>query len=153
MTLNFDFYKRLFVVIVAILQPFIIYFVCGELKSISSSWETVLQPLFIITNAMVSYFFFDLPKWRLPAVSLLLLTAFPTTVYNNFHDIVAILFFILCIYPMFLVKRFRFYLFIYFFSLIIGLFYGLFWMETWGIITLCLYHLHIMLFTNRIISR
>lgn len=151
--INFDFYKRLFVVIVAILQPFIIYFVCGNLKSISSSWDTILQPLFIITNAMVSYFFFDLPKWRLPSVSLLLLTAFPTTVYNNFHDIVAILFFVLCIYPMFLVKRFRFYLIIYFFSLVIGLFYGLFWMETWGIITLCLYHLHIMLFTNRIISR
>jgi hypothetical protein len=151
--LDFDFYKRLFVVFVAILQPFIIYGVCGSIGSISSSWETVLQPLFIITNAMVSYFFFDLPKWRIPAVSLLLLTAFPTTEYKTFHDIVAILFFITCLYPIFNLKRFRYYLLLYLFSLIVGLFFGLFWMETWGIITLCIYHLHLMLFTHRFVSR
>lgn len=151
--INFDFYKRLFVVLVAILQPFIIYFVCGNIESISSSWVTILQPLFIITNAMVSYFFFDLPKWRIPAVSLLLLTAFPTTEYKIFHDIVAILFFLSCIYPMTILKRFRYYLIIYLFSLIVGIFFGLFWMETWGIVTLCVYHLHLMLFTHRIVSR
>lgn len=151
--INFDFYKRLFVVLVAILQPFIIYFVCGNIESISSSWVTILQPLFIITNAMVSYFFFDLPKWKIPAVSLLLLTAFPTTEYKIFHDIVAILFFLSCIYPMTILKRFRYYLIIYLFSLIVGIFFGLFWMETWGIVTLCVYHLHLMLFTHRIVSR
>jgi len=58
MTKSFDFITRLFVVVLAVLQPFIIYFYCGELNSISQSWETDLQFLFILTNALVSYFFF-----------------------------------------------------------------------------------------------
>ena len=91
---NFELFKRLFISIIAVLQPFIIYFVCGDLVSISQSWNTNLQPLFIFTNALVSYFFFDIPKWRIPAVLLLLLTVFSVKDWFLLHNILAILFFV-----------------------------------------------------------
>ncbi len=51
---KFEIIKRLFTSVLAVLQPFIIYFTCGDLESISQSWSTQLQPLFIFTNALVS---------------------------------------------------------------------------------------------------
>ena len=94
---NFELSKRLFTSIIAVIQPFIIYLTCGHLDSISQSWNTPLQPLFIFTNALVSYFFFDLPKWRISAVLLLLLTVFSVESYVDIHNVLAILFFISCI--------------------------------------------------------
>jgi hypothetical protein len=145
---NFDFFKRLFTSVLAVLQPFIIYFFCGDLISISQSWDTPLQPLFIFTNALVSYFFFDLPKWRIPAVLLLLLTVFSVKDWFMLHNILAILFFIFSAFPLWSLKKFRFYLPIYIFSLFFLFFDGLYWMETWGIITLCFYHIHLMFYTK-----
>ena len=94
MITKFELFKRLFTAIIAVLQPFIIYFSCGDLISLSQSWNTPLQPLFIFTNALVSYFFFDLPKWRISAVLLLLLTVFSVESYVDIHNVLAILFFI-----------------------------------------------------------
>jgi len=91
---KFEIGKRLFTTIIALLQPFIIYFVCGDLISISQSWNTPLQPLFIFTNALVSYFFFDIHNWRIPAILLLLLTVFSVKDYFMLHNILAISFFI-----------------------------------------------------------
>jgi hypothetical protein len=145
---NFDFFKRLFTSVLAVLQPFIIYFFCGDLISISQSWNTPLQPLFIFTNALVSYFFFDLPKWRIPAVLLLLLTVFSVKDWFILHNILAISFFIFSAFPLWSLKKFRFYLPIYIFSLFFLFFDGLYWMETWGIITLCFYHIHLMFYTK-----
>ena len=93
---NFELYKRLFTALIAVLQPFIIYFTCGDLISLSQSWNTPLQPLFIFTNALVSYFFFDLPKWRVPAVLLLLLTVFSVEDYVTIHNVLAVGF-LLCV--------------------------------------------------------
>ncbi len=150
---NFELIKRLFTSIIAVLQPFIIYFTCGDLASISQSWTTPLQPLFIFTNALVSYFFFDMPKWRIPAVLLLLLTVFSVVDYPIFHNLVAIGFFISCVFPLWSLKKFRIYLPFYLFSILILIFDGMFWMETWAIIVLCFYHIHAMLYSRNIIRR
>ena len=145
---NFEFSKRLFTSVLAVLQPFIIYFTYGDLLSISQSWETPLQPLFIFTNALVSYFFFDLPKWRIPAVLLLLLTVFSVKDWFMLHNILAISFFIFSAFPLWSLKKFRFYLPIYIFSLFFLFFDGLYWSETWAIMTLCFYHTHLMFYTK-----
>jgi hypothetical protein len=148
MKLDFDFCKRLFISIIAVLQPFIIYMCYGELRSISQSWNTDLQPLFIFTNALVSYFFFDMPKWRIPAVLLLLLTVFSVKDWFVLHNVLAILFFIVSALSLWTIKKFRFYFGIYLLSIIFLLFDGFFWMETWAILTLCFYHVHIMIYTH-----
>jgi hypothetical protein len=150
---NFELIKRLFTSFLAMFLPFIIYFVCGDLKSISQSWETELQPLFIFTNALVSYFFFDLPKWRVPALLLLLLTVFSVEDWFILHNILAVLFFIVSAIPLWSLKKFRFYLPIYLVSVVFLFFDGFYWMETWAILTLGIYHVHLMLFTRKIISR
>jgi hypothetical protein len=139
-------FERLVASVLAVLQPFIIYFCYGDLNSISQSWETQLQPMFIIVNALVSFFFFKLEKWRIPAILLLLLTAFPVTDYFILHNILAVSFFIFSGISLWSIKRFRLYILVY---LISGLFLfdGLFWVETWAIITLVFYHIHIMLYT------
>lgn len=153
MKIKIDLIRRLFVIVLAILQPFIIYFYCGELTSISQVWDTDLQFLFIITNALVSYYFFELDRWKIPSSFLLLLSSFSVIDHFWLHNIFAILFFISCLIPIYLTKRFRYYLPIYLLSVLIWALKGFFWMETWGIITLCMYHLHLILFTNRIVSR
>jgi hypothetical protein len=106
---KFEIIKRLFTSVLAVLQPFIIYFSFGELQSISQSWETPLQPLFIFSNALVSYFLFDLPKWRIPAVLLLLLTVFSVQDWMVLHNVFAISFFIISSIPLWSIKKFRFY--------------------------------------------
>ncbi len=150
---SFDFLRRVFIIIVAILQPFIIYFHVGQIPSLSSVWSTDLQPLFIMTNAVVSYFFFDLPKWRIPSVCLLLLTAFPVTTFEVFHNLVAVLFFITCVYGLQSIKRFRWFLILYSLSVPVGIFFGLYWFETVGIIVLCAYHLNLMILRNIYLNR
>jgi hypothetical protein len=150
MTKSFEIIKRLFTSILAVLQPFIIYFTCGNLASISQTWDTPLQPLFIFTNALVSYFLFDLSKWRIPAVLLLLLTVFSVTDWFILHNILAVGFFIMAGVSMLSVKRFRFYIPIYLLSLFFLLNGGFFWMETWAIICLAAYHMHIIFYTLRL---
>lgn len=150
---KFDFLRRIFIIIVAMLQPFILYLYVGYLPSLSSSWETDLQPLFIMTNAVVSYFFFDFPKWRIPSVCLLVLTAFPVTVFSVFHNIVAVLFFISCVWGLQSIKRFRWFLIPYAFAVPVGIFYGLYWFETVGILVLCAYHLNLLIYRNIYLNR
>jgi len=74
--MNFNVTIRLGAIVLAMLQPIIILLVCGEIISFSSSWNTVLQPLYIMTNAITSYFLFSVNKWKIPALLLLTLTAF-----------------------------------------------------------------------------
>lgn len=143
---RFELFKRLFTAIIAVLQPFIIYFTCGDLISLSQSWNTPLQPLFIFTNALVSYFFFDLPKWRIPAVLLLLLTVFSVDGHPDLHNVLAILFFVFCVFPLWSIKRFRLYLPVYLISIVFLIFDGLYWMETWAIVSLCFYHIHLIIY-------
>jgi hypothetical protein len=142
---RWDMFERLFASFLAVLQPFIIYVLYGDNHAISRSWETPLQPMFIITNALVSFFFFKLEKWRIPATLLLLLTAFPVCDYFVLHNILAISFFIFSGVSLWSIKKFRFYLGIFLLSALF-LFDGLFWAETWGIITLVFYHIHLLVY-------
>lgn len=149
-----NFYKRLFVVLLAVLQPFIILMVCeDDIISISGSWRTELQPLFIITNILVSSFFYKLKKWKIPAISLFLLTAFSVDVYPMTHNIIAAVFFISSFYSLLKAKRFKYYSIVYLSSLIMGALYGLFSFETWSIVTLCVYHIHLLWYKHKLSLR
>jgi hypothetical protein len=145
-----DFIYRLFVIILGLLQPIIILIVLGDIDSISSSWNTVLQPLFICVNAMTSYFFFSAHRWGMSSVLLLLLTAFSIESFPIFHIILAIGFFVTCVYPIYRLERWRYYLIPYLFCIPIGLDYGLFWGEFWAIWVLCSYHAHIVIYMYKI---
>ena len=142
-------FERLFTSFLAVVQPFIIYFLYGDEDAISRVWDTPLQPMFIIINALVSFFFFKLPKWRVPELLLLLLTAFPVCNYFVLHNIFAILFFIFSGVSLWSLKKFRYYLVIFLMSSLF-LLDGLFWTETWGIITLVVYHIHVLIYTLRL---
>lgn len=133
-----------------LLMPIIILIVCGHLPSISNSWGTELQPLFIFVNALTSYFFFDAHRWRLPSVFILLLTSFSVVSFPILHNILATLFFASCLYPIWKLHRFRFYVWIYLLAVPIGFVMGLFWGEVFGVYVLCFYHIHIVMHMYKI---
>ncbi len=142
---RWDMFERLFTSFLAVLQPFIIYLLYGDGRALSRVWDTPLQPLFIITNALVSFLFFKLPKWRIPALLLLLLTSFSVDDHFVLHNVFAILFFIFSGVSLWSIKKFRYYFFIFLLSALF-LLDGLFWAETWGIITLVFYHTHLTIY-------
>lgn len=139
-----DILIRLFVILLAILQPIIILLFLGDVPSISSVWLSYLQPLFIITNATTSYFLFSIKNWRVPSLFLLLLTAFSVDFSLLFHNVFAALFFIVCLYSLYGIRRLRWYLIPYILSGVVLLLFGIFWAEVWAIVVICLYHLHSM---------
>jgi hypothetical protein len=145
---RYDFYLKLVVILISILQPFILLLTCGKLWSISSYWETPMQPLFIVVNAATSYYFFSTDKWLIPSVFLLLLTAFSIEMYPIIHNILAGMFFISCSYPLLSLKRFRFFGIIYLLSLVIFYFFGMLWFEIYCVLILGSYHLSILLYKN-----
>jgi hypothetical protein len=138
---KYDFYVRLFVVLLAMIQPYIIYNVYEGLSAISLVWGTMLEPLFVTTNALTSYYLFSTKNWEFPALCLLLLTAFSLAMFPITHNVIAIIFFLSVIYPLYKAKRFKFVLWMYPIAIPIGYFWGVFWAETWGIVVMCLYHL------------
>ena len=145
---------RIFVIILAILQPIVILIVCGvDVPSISSTWTTVLQPLFIVTNAMTSYLFFEIKKWKIPAMLLLLLTAFSVEFSPIAHNIIATGFFLSCLFPLIVTRRLKGYLYVYLASIFILIFFGIFWFEVWGVYVLCAYHLHTILYKQRLFAK
>ncbi len=135
---------KLLVVMLALVQPLIIVLAIGDVPSISSIWTTNLQPLFIITNAVTSYFLFSTKNWFLPSLFLLLLTAFSVDFSLVLHNVFAILFFVFSFYSLTSIRRLRWYLIPYILSVGILLPFGIFWAEVWAIIVICLYHLHSM---------
>ena len=142
-----EFLIKFAVITVSFIYPFVLMSVEGELGSISQYWNTSLQPLFITANVMTAYFFFSLDDWKIPSYFLVLLTAFSIQFYPITHDVIATLFFISCLIPLFRSKRFKFYAYFYFFSIPIGLLWGLLWLEIWGMFILCSYHLHTLVYT------
>jgi len=126
---------RYLVIILAMLLPIVIVIMFGvDFPSLSTSWQTVLQPLFIITNAVTSFYFFSLKRWKIPSVFLMLLTAFSVDMSPMFHNILAGGFFLTCLYPLMWFKRFSYYVFVYLFS---------------GVI----FHIHVLLYKRRISIR
>ncbi len=141
-------------IIIALVQPMIIIYYYGfSLPSISSIWLTNLQPLFIITNACTSYFLFGINKWGLSGFLLLLLTSISVEFSLFAHNIIAGLFFLSCMYPMFSIKRLRYYLVLYISSLIIWLLFGMFAGEIFGVFIICLYHVNLLTITSKIIDK
>lgn len=147
---KYDFYIKLFVIILSIIQPFIFLSICGELWSISSYWRTPLQPMFIIINAATSYFFFSTDKWLIPSILLLLLTAFSLDLYPTIHNVIASLFFLSCTYPLLTLKRFRFFGILYLLSLFVFLLLGMLWFEIYCVLILGSYHLTILIYKNKL---
>jgi hypothetical protein len=133
---------KIIVVLISLLYPFVLLSIEGELNSISQYWDTSLQPLFIVANVMTAYYFFGIDNWRFSSFLLVLLTAFSVKLYPMIHNVVAVMFFLSCLYPLFKSKRFKFYAYLYLLSPLVGLSLGLLYLEIYSIIILCLYHLH-----------
>lgn len=136
-----DLLFRCIALVVALAQPIIILLYNGvDTISISSMWGTDLQPLFILTNAMTSYFFFQTKHWIIPSVFLLLLTAFSVNMYPILHNILAVSFFLSVFYPLYKVRD-KMFLILYACSIPFLLLSDFFWMECWAIYIICAYHL------------
>lgn len=138
---TYDFMSRILVVFLAVLAPLICIGVYGELDSVSAYWRTDLQPLFIITNAATSFYFYSNKNkmWRFSALMLLLLTAFSVELYGTFHNIIAVLFFISNLYPLYKSNHFKWVLWIYLSSLVIFAF-SMLYAEIVAIDALCIFH-------------
>lgn len=137
-----DFLTRLLVVISALASPFICILVGGELASYSEYWSSEMRPLFIFTNASTSYFLFSISRWKIPALSLMFLTAFSYDQYPLIHNITAIAFFILCLLIILLDRRYKYWIIPYIASIPILLSFGILWAEIVAISIVCGYHLH-----------
>lgn len=70
---------------------------------VTTEWEA----LFISMCAFTSLSLFNIAKWRLPAILILLVAAFPATKYETLHYIWAILFFIIAYYKILIAKRYN----------------------------------------------
>lgn len=136
----------------AVLTPLLMILCYGPLPSISKYWETEWQPLFILSNAVTSYFFFTLPKWKLPAVFLMLLTAFSVQEYQYIHNLFAIAFFLSSYWVLWYSKRYPVFLLQYGVGIIVMPFSFL-WGEVISISALSLYHLTVLIRLQQLINR
>jgi len=132
---------KIAVIILAAISPFIYIAVCGHRVSISSYWETFMQPMFIFVNASTSYYLFSIKNWWIPSFLLMMITAFSVTQFYWAHNIFAIAFFVFS--GISLVRsKIKWYIFPYLCS-VIPLFFGdILWAEIIGILTICVFHLH-----------
>lgn len=134
-------YLKFLVILLAVFSPWIMILIEGPITSLSTYWLTSMQPLFIFTNAVTSYFLFSTKKWQIPSALLLLLTAFSVQAHPSVHNIVAITFFISCIVPMLYSRRLKYYVLLYLCSLFF-LFKSILYAEICSITILCAYHAH-----------
>jgi hypothetical protein len=79
---------------------------------LSNLASTSYEYLYIMMAASTSLSLFHIPKWRLPAILILLLAAFPVDKYLLFHYLWAILFFVTAYYKIFQAKRFSIFFFL-----------------------------------------
>lgn len=147
---KYDFILKLSLILISVLQPFILISTQGWLWSISSYWNTPLQPLFILINAGTSYYFFNNEKWQVPGIFLLLLTAFSVENYLFIHNIFAVSFFLSCIYPMVYTKRFRILAFLYLMSIPLYPLVGMLFFEIYCVLIIGIYHLSILLYKRHL---
>ncbi len=135
---------KLGVILLALLQPIIIVSFFGlDFKSFSKCWGTSLEPLFVVVNAVTSFFFFSMKRWRISSIFLLLVVAFSTEQYSALHNIFATGFFISCIYGLLEFERMKIYLIFYLLSLSL-IFFGIFWVEVGLSYTLSIYQLNLL---------
>jgi hypothetical protein len=151
---NVEFYIKMLVVIFAAIMPLFFIFSVGYKFSISSYWETSMQPLFILINASTSYHLFAVRswRWRPSAIMLLALTAFSVTEYADAHNILAVLFFVSCLIPLYITHHYRHFFWIYLATLPIMIF-DMMAGESFAIFTLCVYHGLMLLKIRKIKNR
>jgi len=143
--MNLGIFIRLAAIGFAAITPFILMSFFGLKPSLSTYWNTDGQLLFIFTNIITSYFFFTIDEWRIPACLLVLVTVFSVDIFPDIHNIIAILFFASAAYSLFYIKRFKWY-FIAFILCLPLLSYSLLHAEIGGILVLCAYHAHILIY-------
>ena len=143
---NFNF--KIMVIIISMITPFLMLLYDNTIPSLSSYWRTPLQPLFIITNILTCLMFITIPKWKLSGVLLLTLTCFSIEYYSSFHNIIATLFFISNLYPLYSIKKYRLLALVYLTGV---LWYpSLILFEIHGVVILCVYHLMVLISYNNI---
>lgn len=140
---------RLFVIIIAIISPFVYIISEGILPSLSAYWETPMQPMFIIVNALTSFFLFSMERWRISAILLLALTAFSVENYLHLHNFFAAFFFLMNIHSLATSKRTRTLVIIYLCS-VFFLFKGILFAEIFAIFVICITHLYLLICAWRI---
>ena len=140
---NRDYLIRIFVIILAFTFPFICLSYGETRESISSYFNSSLQPIYIISNTLTAYLLYSLDKWKCPAIFLLFLVAFPLEGYKIVHNIFAYGFFFSCFAPIFKHNRLKLYSIPYLLSLIF-LMDSFLWTEIVCILTLCIFHGHLL---------
>ena len=141
---------KILVIIIAFIQPIIILSVLGCVGSISMSCGSVLQPLFLFTNVATSFYFFQVERWKIPALLLFLLTIFSVNIYPISHNIIAICFFVSCIFGMTRGNYYKLFIAVYLLSLPIYYLTNFFWAEFFAVSILCTYHTRLLIIVNRI---
>lgn len=133
-----DLLLRVGVIALAAVTPFICILTQGSAHSLSYYWKTDLQPLFIFTNILTAYYFLNINNWRFSALLLLLLTAFSVDLYGTLHDILATMFFLANVRPLYLNHHYRWVILLYLMALPI-LHISMLWSEIVAIESLCLH--------------
>jgi len=147
-----EFLVRIWVIGFVAITPIILIIGNGPMTSLSQYWNTPYQALFILANAITSYFFFSTPKWRNPSFFLMLTTAFSLEYHPDVHNILATTFFILCLFALYKSNRFQYYFYLFLISMFImplNLLYG----EIAGILILAAYHAQVLIYKHRLDNR
>jgi len=75
--------------------------------------------MFIVVNTSTAFYLTQIKNWKMSALTLLLLTAFSIALFPNTHNVLAILFFIVTIYPLWITHHFKWVVWLYMISLLI----------------------------------
>ncbi len=140
---NKDYLVRIFVIILAFIFPLICLSYGEPRESISKYFDSHIQPIYIISNALTAYLLYSLEKWKCPAIFLLILTAFSVYEYPLIHNVFAYAFFISCFGPILQNNRLKLYIIPYTISLFF-LLNSFLWTEIICIFTLCGFHGHLL---------
>ena len=92
---------------------------------------------------------FLVSNWRIPSFFLLLLTSFSCEQFRIPHNVLAICFYFACLYSLFKNKRLKFYRVLYILS-IPFYFYSIILGEIIGVLTLCSFHLQIVVYKEKL---
>ena len=151
-TIKNNLFFNLFTILLASVFPFIvIYFYDNEVNSLSNSWRTPLQPLYIFSNLLTSFILYNVPKWKFSSIFLFLLTIFSIDHFQIVHNIFAILFFLSNIYPMMKVNKYNLSVYLYLMAII--WFPNVLYFETHAVLVLCGYHLLLLLKYHSIMKK
>ncbi len=134
-----DVLYRTTAILTGVILPIVMILFYPDMKSLSAFWETPFVSLFIIMNVVTAVFFFTLDNWRLPAILLVAVTAFPVTFFGHLHNILAISFFVSAGYAVLMSKRFSWLSIFFVFAIILSV-RSLLWAEILAIDIISFYH-------------